>query len=204
MRATLSQARASWQTKIPDSLEDPTHLNKMIEGCLRGNRESQKMLYEHFYGYAMSICLRYSKSREESREILNDGFMKVFMRLGTRDANASFKSWLRRVMINAAIDHYRKNSKHYQLKDVDESATWISSGEADALHDLSYEELIALVQELSPAYRAAFNLYVIDGYTHEEIASQLNISVGTSKSNLFKAREHLKAAFKKNNMKRYA
>lgn len=185
-------------------MEDPVRLNKMIDGCLNGNRESQKMLYEHFFGYAMSICLRYSRSREESREILNDGFMKVFMRLATRDVNASFKSWLRRIMINAAIDHYRKNSKHYQLKDVDESIAWISSGEADALHELSYEELIAMVQALSPAYRAVFNLYVIDGYTHEEIASQLDISIGTSKSNLFKAREHLKAAFKKNNMKRYA
>jgi RNA polymerase sigma factor (sigma-70 family) len=176
----------------------------MIEGCLRGNRESQKMLYEHFYGYAMSICLRYSKTREESREILNDGFMKIFMRLGSRDANGSFKSWLRRIMINSAIDHYRKHSKHYQVREVNESTTWISSGEADAVHGLSYEELIALVQDLSPAYRAVFNLYVIDGYTHEEISNQLDISVGTSKSNLFKAREHLKAAFKRNNMKRYA
>jgi RNA polymerase sigma-70 factor (ECF subfamily) len=185
-------------------LEDPTHLNEMIEGCLRGNRESQKMLYEHFYGYAMSICLRYSRSREESREILNDGFMKVFTRMGTRDVNASFKSWLRRIMINAAIDHYRKHSKHYKVSDVNESAAWISSADVDALQELSYEELIAMIKELSPAYRAVFNLYVIDGYTHEEIATQLDISVGTSKSNLFKAREHLKAAFKKNNMKRYA
>ena len=185
-------------------MDDPVHLNEMIDGCLRGSRESQKMLYEHFYGYAMSICLRYSKSREESREIMNDGFMKVFTRLGTRDVNASFKSWLRRIMINAAIDHYRKHSKHYQLKDVEDPAVRVSPVEADALNEISYEELIGMVQELSPAYRAVFNLYVIDGYTHEEIATQLSISVGTSKSNLFKAREHLKAAFKKNNMKRYA
>jgi len=176
----------------------------MIEGCQRGNRESQKMLYEHFYGYAMSICIRYSKTREEAREILNDGFMKVYTRMTTRDVNASFKSWLRRIMINSAIDHYRKHHKHYQLSNVDGSAARASAVEADALHELSYEELIGLVQELSPGYRAVFNLYAIDGYTHEEIASQLDISVGTSKSNLFKAREHLKAAFKKNKMKRYA
>lgn len=195
---------ARLDSKIADSLGDPVHLNELIDGCLQGKRESQKALYEHFYGYAMSICLRYSKSREESREILNDGFMKVFLRMGTRDVNASFKSWLRRIMINAAIDHYRKNSKHYQVKEADASIAWIPSGEADALHELSYEELIAMVTELSPAYRAVFNLYVIDGYTHEEIASRLDISVGTSKSNLFKAREHLKAAFKRNNLKRYA
>lgn len=176
----------------------------MIDGCRRGDREAQKMLYEHYYGYAMSICLRYSRSRDESREILNDGFMKVFTRLGMRDENAAFKSWLRRIMINSAIDHYRKHSKHYKVEDVDASVARLPSTESDAIQGLSYAELIDMIRDLSPAYRAVFNLYVIDGFTHEEIASQLDISVGTSKSNLFKAREHLKVAFKRNNMKRYA
>ncbi|MBA4054392.1 MAG: RNA polymerase subunit sigma-70 [Marivirga sp.] len=162
------------------------------------------MLYQHYYGYAMSVCLRYSKSREESREILNDGFMKVFTRLGLRDATSSFKSWLRKIMINSAIDHYRKYSKHYNQEEVSESIAWVPHHESDAISDLAYSELIEMIQQLSPAYRTVFNLYVIDGFTHEEIASQLEISVGTSKSNLFKAREHLKAVFKKNNIKRYA
>jgi RNA polymerase sigma-70 factor (ECF subfamily) len=190
------------QNKKP--LEDPSQLTTIIDGCLRGNREAQKMLYQHYYGYAMSVCLRYSKTREESREILNDGFMKVFTRLGLRDEKSSFKSWLRKIMINSAIDHYRKNSKHYKLEDGDQAIAWMPSHESDAIGDLSHEELIGMVQQLAPAYRAVFNLFVIDGYSHEEIASRLDISVGTSKSNLFKAREHLKAAFKKNNIKRYA
>ena len=185
-------------------MEDPAQLNVIIDGCLIGNRESQKMLYQHYYGYAMSVCLRYSKSREESREILNDGFMKVFTRLGLRDVKSSFKAWLRKIMINSAIDHYRKYSKHYNHEEVAESIAWVPHHQSDAIGDLSYTELIGMIQHLSPAYRTVFNLYVIDGFTHEEIAGQLDISVGTSKSNLFKAREHLKAVFKKNNIKRYA
>lgn len=162
------------------------------------------MLYELYYSYAMSVCLRYSRSREESREILNDGFMKVFTRLGLRDAKSSFKSWLRKIMVNSAIDHYRKNSKHYNAEEPEESIAWVPSLQGDAIGNLSHIELIGMIQQLPPGYRAVFNLYVIDGYTHEEIASQLDISVGTSKSNLFKAREYLKAVLKKNNVKRYA
>ncbi len=176
----------------------------MIDGCLKGNRESQKMLYEHYYSYAMSICMRYAHSREESREILNDGFMKVFSRLSSHDRGADFKPWLRRILINAAIDHYRRNVKHYKLEDLARTAPLMPAVHSDAVHNLSYDELIDLVRGLPPAYRAVFNLFVIDGYTHEEIATQLDISVGTSKSNLFKAREHLKVAFKRKQMKRYA
>lgn len=185
-------------------MEDPSQLTAIVQGCLNGSREAQKMLYQHYYGYAMSVCLRYSKTREESKEILNDGFMKVFTRLSLRDEKSSFKFWLRKIMINAAIDHYRKHNKHYHHADTAESIAWMPSAQDDAIGELSHAELIEMVQQLSPAYRAVFNLFVIDGYTHEEIAVQLDITVGTSKSNLFKAREHLKAMFKKHNIKRYA
>jgi RNA polymerase sigma factor (sigma-70 family) len=185
-------------------LEDPSHLTDLIDGCLRGDRETQKTLYQYFYGYAMSVCMRYSRSREESREILNDGFMKVFTRIGLRDAKSSFKAWLRKIMINSAIDHYRKNSKHYKIEEAGEFIARIPAHQGDATDHMAHEEIIGMIQQLTPAYRAVFNLHVIDGYTHEEIASQLDITVGTSKSNLFKAREHLKAAFQKNNIKRYA
>ena len=162
------------------------------------------MLYQHYYGYAMSVCLRYSRTREESREILNDGFMKVFTRLAIHNTGSSFKSWLRKIMVNASIDHYRKYSKHYGVEDSTESMIQVATSQTDAIADLSYGELISMIQGLPPSYRTVFNLYVIDGFTHDEIAGQLNISVGTSKSQLFKAREHLKALFSKNNIKRYA
>jgi RNA polymerase sigma-70 factor (ECF subfamily) len=185
-------------------LEESLPLAELIQRCLDGSREAQKTLYKSFYGYAMSICLRYTLTKEEAKEIVNDGFMKVFTRLAQRDEQVSFKPWLRKVMINTAIDHYRKNSKHYNHKEINEALSWIPSQQADAIGDISYGELIKMIQQLPPAYRAVFNLYVIDGYTHEEVAEQLDISIGASKSNLFKARENLKSILKKINLKRYA
>lgn len=102
----------------------------------------------------------------------------------------SFESWLRRIMINASIDHYRKELKHYNHYSNEKVS--LSNGQASALDEMAHEELMNLVQRLSPAYRAVFNLYVMDGFTHEEIAELLQISEGTSKSNLSKARENLR------------
>ena len=185
-------------------MEDSQQLIALIDGCRKGDREAQKTLYEHFYGYAMSMCLRYARSREEAREILNDGFMKVFARIDQHDDEGSFKGWLRKIMINTAIDHYRSNSKHYDHQKIDESTAQIISPGHDSLGEISYGELIHMIQLLPPSYRTAFNLHVIDGYTHEEISEQLGISVGASKSNLFKARGHLRALLKKNNKEKYA
>jgi len=189
---------------LQNTLEDSLRLTTLINGCLKGNRDAQKMLYEQFYGYAMSICLRYAPGREEAREILNDGFMKVFTRLNQRDQQGSFKSWLRKIMIHNAIDYYRKNNKHYNHHELDDVRTQGPAVENDALTSIAYADLIQMVQQLPPAYRTVFNLYVIDGYTHDEIAKQLNITEGTSKSNLFKAREHLREQLQKLNIKSYA
>jgi RNA polymerase sigma-70 factor (ECF subfamily) len=167
----------------------------LLRECMEQDREAQRKLYQLYYGYAMSICVRYSKDAEEAREVLNDGFLKVFTRLSQYDRQRSFKGWLRRIMINTALDNYRHNLKHYHLLDVE--AANPAADTFDAEQQLSYQELIRLVQGLSPAYRAVFNLYVIDGYTHEEIAAELGIAVGTSKSNLAKARANLREALKK-------
>ncbi len=144
----------------------------------------------------MSVCVRYSKTKEEAVEILNDGFMKIFLRLGKYDPERSFKGWVRRIMINTAVDAYRQNLKHYYAEDISLQEPEVPIG--NAVDQLNYEDLMRLVQQLTPGYRAVFNLYAIDGYTHEEIAELLNISVGTSKSNLFKARAYLQARIKKN------
>lgn len=170
-------------------------LEALVSGCIRQDREAQKKLYQLFYGYAMSICLRYSRTKEEAVEILNDGFMKVFIKIDKYDVNRSFKGWLRRILINTAVDAYRQNYKHYYAEDVSVLAQEVVEG--TVLDQLQYEMLIKLIQDLSPAYRTVFNLYVIDGFSHEEIAEQLHISVGTSKSNLFKARAHLQGRIKR-------
>ena len=171
------------------------NLLSIIKGCKKGLRDSQKMLYEHFFGYSMSICLRYATNEDLAIEICNDGFMKVFQKINKYDQTKSFKGWLRKIMINTAIDHYRKNKKtnnSFGIDYINEIPDINIATKDDIISKISYEEIIKLVQKLSPIYKTVFNLYVIDGYTHEEIAKRLKISVGASKSNLSRARENLR------------
>lgn len=143
-----------------------------------------------FYNYAMSICLRYSKDREEAVEIVNDGFVKLFSNLDRYRDNTSFKAWLRRILINSSIDYYRRNEKHYHNVDISYAKhEYITE---DAVSKISEQEIVDLIQELPPSYRLVFNLFVIEGFKHREISNKLNISIGTSKSNLAIARSKLK------------
>lgn len=166
-------------------------LHKLIEGCLKQDRKDQKLLYKAYYGFSMSICLRYAGNRYEAAEIMNQGFLKVFTNLHKYDPQRPFTAWIGRIMINMSVDYYRSNLKVAYQDDI-EKADHISSNDTLPDHKLLYDDLIAMVQKLPQAYRTVFNLYAIEGYTHEEIGSMLNISSGTSKSNLFKAREKLK------------
>ncbi len=165
-------------------------MHLLIQGCKNKDRESQRLLYQHYYSYAFSICVRYSRNMAEAKEVVNDGFMKVFAKINQYQQDAPFKGWLRKIMINASIDQYRKELKHQHHAPIELAAS--SSVQAEAITLLSHEELMQLVQQLSPAYRAVFNLYAIDGHTHEEIGKLIGISPGTSKSNLMKARENLR------------
>ncbi|UFH54854.1 RNA polymerase sigma factor [Spirosoma sp. KNUC1025] len=178
-------------------------LTDLLAGCLRNQRQSQELLYRQFYGYAMSICLRYVPTREGALEVLNDGFLKVFTRLDQYDPAQPFKGWLRRILINTAVDHYRQEVRHHYHEDIEQAEKTIVSESVDAFSQLAHEDLLALIQRLSPAYRMVFNLYVIDGFTHEEIAGQLGISIGASKSNLARARENLRLLLKQINYDEY-
>ena len=179
-------------------------LPELLAGCLRNHRQSQELLYRQFYGYAMAVCLRYAPTREGALEVLNDGFLKVFTRLDQYDSSQPFKSWFRRILINTAVDHYRQEVRHHHHEDVEQIEQTAVSGAPDAFSQLAHEDLLALIQRLSPAYRLVFNLYVMDGFTHEEIAAQLGISVGASKSNLARARENLRQLLKHVNYDEYA
>lgn len=152
----------------------------------------------------MSICLRYVSTRESALEVLNDGFLKVFTRLDQYDPAQPFKGWLRRILINTAVDHYRQEVRHYHHEDVEQAEKTVAAESADAFSQLAHEDLLRLIQRLSPAYRLVFNLYAMDGFTHEEIADQLGISVGASKSNLSRARENLRLLLKQINYDEYA
>ncbi|KAA8479733.1 RNA polymerase sigma-70 factor (ECF subfamily) [Arcticibacter tournemirensis] len=165
-------------------------LHQLIAGCLKQDRKDQKVLYKAFYGFAMSICLRYAGNRYEAAEIMNNGFFKIFTHLDKYSHDKPFKAWMGKIMTNTAIDYYRSNLKMANTDGLEKAE--------DIGHDdfpdkkLRYDDLLAMVQQLPNAYRTVFNLYAIEGYSHEEIGEMLGISAGTSKSNLFKARDKLK------------
>lgn len=165
-------------------------LHQLIKGCVKQDRRSQKMLYKAFYGFSMAICLRYATDRDEAAGVMNQGFLKVFTKIDTYESARPFKAWLGKIMMNTAIDNYRANVKMYYSEDIDVANEVSDTGMAD--QQLNYHDLLAMVQQLPPAYRTVFNLFAVDGYGHEEIAEMLGINVGTSKSNLFKARAKLK------------
>jgi RNA polymerase sigma-70 factor, ECF subfamily len=175
-----------------------------IRACVQNDRESQKKIYTSFYGYAMSVCERYTNNHDDAVEILNDGFLKIFKEIhrykpSYSDVVRSFMGWLRKIMIYTAIDHFRRNQKHRYTAELDDGVIQVSSGGEDALDKISYDEIIRAIQEVTPGYRTVFNLFVIEGFSHEEIANQLGISVGTSKSNLSKARKQLQKILLKGN-----
>jgi RNA polymerase sigma factor (sigma-70 family) len=183
------------------SAEELTH---HLGNCALNKRESQKIIYNSFYGYAMAICDRYASNQDDALEIMNDGFLKVFREVHNykpayADVIGSFKGWLRKIMVYTSIDHFRKTQKHNVLTELDNVVFQIPSVNETALDKISHEEIIRAIQELSPGYRTVLNLYIIEGMTHDEISRQLGISEGTSKSNLAKARKQLqKILFKQN------
>lgn len=142
----------------------------------------------------------YSQSKFEAEEIANDGFMKVFRKMDTYDSKYPLEGWLRRIMINTAIDHFRSNKKHYHALDIEEARAE-KNDDVGILEQMAAEDIMRHVQELPPAYRVAFTLYTVEGYKHHEIAKTLNISEGTSKSNLAKAKAKLRQAILSQNLK---
>ncbi len=172
-------------------------IKEIVKGCRKRRRDSQKKLYKMFYAYGMSITLRYADSRGQAAEILNDAFMKVFSNINKYDINRPFKPWLRQIIVNTAINNYHKTKNERQMEEL-EMADEEMSRQEKIISGISYEEIIEMVQQLSPAYRTVFNLYVIEGFKHREIAEMLDISIGTSKSNLAKAKRNLQSILEKN------
>jgi RNA polymerase sigma-70 factor, ECF subfamily len=173
-----------------------SNLEEIIDACLSDNNYAQRAMIKLFLGYAKSICLRYAINQEEAEEMVNDGFLKVFTNLKKYDRNQSFKAWLRTVFVNNAIDYYRKNNKfNSQTSGIEGVET--ESFDVDIISKISGEEILALVQRLSPVYKMVFTMYVIEGYNHREIGEKLGIQEGTSKSNLRDARQRLQAMIRK-------
>lgn len=163
-----------------------TLYNKLIERCKSNNREAQYKLYSLLSGKMFAVCMRYAKNREEAEDLLQDGFVKVFNNIDKFRNEGSFEGWVRRIIVNTAIEEYRKSSKMYPMTNVEDSHIELFWEESSK--DLELEDLLKLINSLSIGYRTVFNLYVIEGYAHKEIAKMLNITEGTSKSQLARAR----------------
>ena len=166
----------------------------ILKGCREGRRSAQKQLYERFVSPMLAICLRYSRSRDEAEDLLQEGFLKIFHNINTFRNNGSLEGWIKRIMINHALNQYKKNRKVPFTEDVEEI------NETDILQDneeienqdpVPAEKLLEMVQSLPEGYRMVFNLYIFEEYSHKEIAETLNISENTSKTQLLKARRHL-------------
>lgn len=169
-----------------------------VAALVRQERWAQQQLYKEYYGKMMGICLRYAGSQDEALDLLHEGFIKVFNNIGRYQPGTSLVAWIRTVMVNTCIDFYRKAIRR-RTDDLNEAYT-LHTDDPDALSHLTEQEILAAVQTLSPAYRAVFNLYVLEGYSHKEIGDALQITESTSRSNLVKARIKLKEHFAARNM----
>ncbi len=174
-------------------------LQHIINGCRERNPLAQKELYELFKSKMFGICLRYAGNYDDAQDILQDGFIKVFEKIDQFGFKGAFEGWLRRIMVNTALEKYRSS---YQVINIHDNVKEINNEFADDFStDIDAHELLRFVQELSPKYRIVFNLYAIEGYSHKEISDLLGISEGTSKSNLSRARDILKEKVNKYYMK---
>lgn len=171
-------------------------LDLIIKGCIQNERKAQEKLFAMFYGKMLSVCLRYTIDHDSAQEILQDGFIKVFEKIESFDFKGSFEGWLRRIIANTAIDSIRKNKRKPVLFEndtdfVSEIINPMEDAEIESFKTLKAEIAMEAINKLSPGYKAVFNLYVLEEYTHKEIAEILGISEGTSKSNLAKAKQNL-------------
>ncbi|MFC1732215.1 RNA polymerase sigma factor [candidate division KSB1 bacterium] len=168
---------------------------KIIEGCIANKRSAQKILFKKFNATMLGLCLRYCKNLEEAEDVMMEGFMTVFTKIEDYKKEGSFEGWIKRIMINTAINNYRSNLKHYYHADVDDYENQYAAHNMIA-ETIDAEEILKHIQQMPEGYRMVFNLYAIEGYAHKEIANMLGITVSTSKSQLSKARKYIQNQIK--------
>lgn len=162
---------------------------ELVEGCVRNDRLFQELLYRRYFDAMMRMCMRYTQDRDKALEIVNTGFLRVFLKLHTFAFNGSLEGWIRRLVFHSLSDYYKKHNKPVHFLELEDRDVPISQ---EALSRLYFEDIMKLVDELPGASREVFILYAIEGYTHPEIGERIGISVGTSKWHLSNARKKLK------------
>jgi RNA polymerase sigma factor (sigma-70 family) len=164
---------------------------EILQGCIKNDPRAQKLLYEKYCRGLMGVCMRFTGNRDEAEDVLQEGFVKIFLNVENYKAKSSLIAWMRRIVINTAITMYHKNLKHRHHYDVDD---FREKTVADAAWDgaeYTHEELYKIIKELPAGYRMVFNLYAIEGYKHKEIAKKMNIDINTSKSQYSRAKKYI-------------
>lgn len=173
----------------------------LVKKCIEGDQRAQRMLFERFAPKMLGVCMRYSKNSEQAEDVLQDGFVKVFTKLTHYKGDGSLEGWIRRVVVNTALDQIRKNTKfqdNVALDDVDYKLEL----KGNILEALAAEDLMVLINEMPNGYKVVFNMFAIEGYSHKEIAKELNVSENTSKSQYSRARSYLKKKLEELNFER--
>lgn len=165
-----------------------SEIRKIIKGCLAGDRRDHELLYRRYAPKLYTVCLQYSGNDEDARDILQEGFIKIFENLGHYKHEGSFEGWIRRIIVNTALERFRNMHSLYRVDDIDSITEPEAEPDNEDYAGLEAVDLLFIIRELPPKYRMVFNLYAIEGYSHREISKMLNISEGTSKSNLSRAR----------------
>ena len=164
---------------------------QLIEGCVNGNAKAQRHLYDKYVRKMLGVCLRYAHNEEEANDILQDGFVKVFEKLGSYKGSGSLEGWVRRIFVNTAIDNHRKTKVLRYNVDIDDVSYQLAA-QGYILETLAARDLMKVIDKLPIGYKMVFNMYAIEGYSHKEIAEQLNISVNTSKSQYSRAKTYIR------------
>jgi RNA polymerase sigma factor (sigma-70 family) len=172
----------------------PTNEKELVEGCIKGDKRYQKMLYDSYSKKMYGLCLRYCHNQDIAKDVMQDGFVKIINNISQFKFTGPLEAWVRRIMVNTAIQFYRDAAF---LNEVDLEEAQHEVRYDHAFEKLSQDEILKVIQKLAPGYRSVFNLYVIEGYTHAEIAEMLGISENTSKSQLSRARAILQEEIKK-------
>lgn len=168
---------------------------KLIQACIKEDKSAQKALYDLFSAKMYFVCLRYARHEAEAQDILQDAFIKVFDKLDSFRFNGSFEGWVRRIMVNTALNYCRKSTYKYENIGIEDYQDKVVNSKA--ISRLSEQELLSIIQQLPDGYRMVFNLYIIEGYSHKEIAEMLSISENTSRSQLAKARKWVQNVLEK-------
>jgi RNA polymerase sigma-70 factor (ECF subfamily) len=171
--------------------------NKVLKGCSRVDVKAQEYLFKEYYGYVMSIALRFSSCNDNALEITNDSFLKIFRKIESHQTDKEFKAWVRKIVINTAIDYYRRDKENGF--EISIKAAYDEPADDSVIDNLNAEEIIKLINSLPMKYRYTFNLFEIEGFSHDEIALQLGITASTSRSNLARAKKMLRQMILINN-----